>query len=79
MPDATVLPSSPGRPNLLNISDDGIVELEWTAPERQGASSIVGYIMQYWSPEMGEVCVFFFIWKVFLWGFSWYFWGEGIF
>nr|CAD2195935.1 unnamed protein product [Meloidogyne enterolobii] len=54
MPDATVLPSSPGRPNLLNISDDGIVELEWTAPERQGASSIVGYIIQYWSPEMGE-------------------------
>lgn len=54
MPDATVLPSSPGRPNLLNISDDGSVELEWTAPERQGASPIVGYIIQYWSPEMGE-------------------------
>jgi hypothetical protein len=54
MPDAAALPSPSGQPKILNISEDSI-ELEWTAPERQGASPIIGYIIQYWSPDMGEV------------------------
>jgi len=59
MPDAAAPPSPPGQPRLLNASED-FVEMEWTVPERQGASPIIGYILQYWSPEMGEVILNFF-------------------
>ena len=49
MPDAAALPSPPGQPRVLNASDTTI-ELEWNAPER-----MISYIIQYWSPETGEV------------------------
>lgn len=54
MPDAAALPSSPGQPHILNVTEDTI-DMEWTVPERHGASPIIGYIIQYWSPKMGEI------------------------
>ncbi|KAI1732012.1 immunoglobulin i-set domain-containing protein [Ditylenchus destructor] len=53
MPDAAAFPSAPGKPAVLNTSEDSI-ELEWTVPERHGASPIIGYILQYWSPMLGD-------------------------
>uniref|UniRef100_A0A914HZI1 Uncharacterized protein n=1 Tax=Globodera rostochiensis TaxID=31243 RepID=A0A914HZI1_GLORO len=53
MPDAAALPSSPGQPKVLNVTENSI-DLEWTIPERHGSSSIIGYLLQYWSPELGE-------------------------
>lgn len=53
MPDAVAFPTAPGRPLILNISEES-VELEWTTPERQGASPISGYLLQYWSPQTKE-------------------------
>uniref|UniRef100_A0A1I7ZAG1 Down syndrome cell adhesion molecule-like protein Dscam2 n=1 Tax=Steinernema glaseri TaxID=37863 RepID=A0A1I7ZAG1_9BILA len=53
MSDTSAFPSAPGRPMVLNYTDDS-VELEWSAPERQGVNPVSGYILQYYSPEMGE-------------------------
>jgi hypothetical protein len=54
MPDAGTFPSAPGKPIVHNVTDEG-AELEWTPPDRHGATPVVGYILQYWSPELGEV------------------------
>jgi hypothetical protein len=54
MPDATALPSPPGQPRVSNLSYDS-VDLEWTVPDRHGASPIIGYLMQYYNPESSEV------------------------
>ncbi|KAL3095301.1 hypothetical protein niasHS_007400 [Heterodera schachtii] len=53
MPDAAALPSSPGQPKVLNVTENSI-ELEWASPERHGSSPITDYLLQYWSPELGE-------------------------
>uniref|UniRef100_A0A915DVL4 Uncharacterized protein n=1 Tax=Ditylenchus dipsaci TaxID=166011 RepID=A0A915DVL4_9BILA len=53
MPDAAAFPSSPGKPIALNTSEE-TVELEWSPPEKHGASPIIGYIIQYWSAVLGE-------------------------
>ncbi|TMS37275.1 hypothetical protein L596_004245 [Steinernema carpocapsae] len=53
MSDTSAFPSAPGRPTVLNYTDDSI-ELEWSAPERQGVNPVSGYILQYYSPEIGE-------------------------
>ncbi|KAK0397715.1 hypothetical protein QR680_002236 [Steinernema hermaphroditum] len=53
MSDTSAFPSAPGRPSVLNYTDDSI-ELEWSAPEKQGVNPVSGYILQYYSPEMGE-------------------------
>lgn len=54
MPDAATFPSAPGRPVILNVTDTS-VELEWSSPDRHGATPIIGYILQYWSPALKEV------------------------
>lgn len=56
MPDATTLSSAPGQPVILNVTDNS-VELEWSLPDTQGATPIIGYIIQYWSPSLKEVVV----------------------
>ncbi|VDM99308.1 unnamed protein product [Thelazia callipaeda] len=53
MPDVSAFPSAPGKPSFQNVTEDG-VDLEWTAPERSGATLINGYLLQYFSPEMGQ-------------------------
>uniref|UniRef100_A0AC34Q611 Uncharacterized protein n=1 Tax=Panagrolaimus sp. JU765 TaxID=591449 RepID=A0AC34Q611_9BILA len=53
MDDISKFPSAPGKPTILNVSTD-TVELEWTPPEKMGMSTIIGYLIQYWSPEMGD-------------------------
>lgn len=54
MPDAAMFPSAPGKPAVVNVTEDS-VELEWTSPERHGATPVNGYLLQYWSPELTEV------------------------
>jgi roundabout axon guidance receptor 2 len=56
MPDAATFPSAPGQPTILNVTDES-VSLTWTAPEKQGASPVIGYILQYFSPEQGQVSI----------------------
>nr|CDJ98076.1 Immunoglobulin I-set and Fibronectin domain containing protein [Haemonchus contortus] len=53
MPDRSNFPSAPSQPIVSNVSDTE-VDLEWRAPERNGGSPITGYIIQFFSPEMGE-------------------------
>ncbi|VDN37066.1 unnamed protein product, partial [Gongylonema pulchrum] len=53
MPDVSTFPSAPGKPSFRNVTEDG-VDLEWTAPESNGAALVNGYLLQYFSPEMGE-------------------------
>ncbi|VIO86199.1 Uncharacterized protein BM_BM7465 [Brugia malayi] len=53
MPNLSAFPSAPGKPLLQNVTDDG-VDLEWTIPERSGVTSVIGYLLQYFSPEMGQ-------------------------
>lgn len=54
MPDAGTFPTAPGKPTITNVTDES-VDLEWTPPERHGATPVMDYILQYWSPELGEV------------------------
>lgn len=54
MPDASTFPTAPGKPSFENVTEDG-VDLEWPAPEKSGATFVTGYLLQYFSPEMGEV------------------------
>jgi hypothetical protein len=56
MPDPSTFPTAPGQPHARNISDDS-VDLEWTVPDRPGATPITGYFLQYFNPELGQVCV----------------------
>lgn len=56
MPDISTLPSSPGKPLFQNVTEES-VDLEWTVPEKSGATAVKGYLLQYFSPEMGEVCI----------------------
>lgn len=58
--DTMTLPSAPSRPVILNVTDTS-VELEWSPPEIEGATPIIGYIIQYWSPNLKEVIYFFII------------------
>lgn len=53
MPDSSTLPSAPGKPIASNITDTS-VQLDWTIPEKTGANMVSGYILQYYSPEIGE-------------------------
>jgi len=53
MDDISKFPSAPGKPNVINVSTD-TVELEWLPPEKSGMSTIIGYLIQYWSPEIGD-------------------------
>ncbi|CAJ0583866.1 unnamed protein product, partial [Mesorhabditis spiculigera] len=53
MPDPIAFPSAPTKPTVANVSDTE-ADLEWSPPDRSGASVITGYIIQYFSPEMGE-------------------------
>uniref|UniRef100_A0A183U2B7 Roundabout-like protein 2 n=1 Tax=Toxocara canis TaxID=6265 RepID=A0A183U2B7_TOXCA len=53
MPDISTFPTAPGTPVVFNITDDG-ADLEWTPPEKNGATLVTGYILQYFSPELGE-------------------------
>lgn len=54
MPNLSAFPSAPGKPSLQNVTEDG-VDLEWTVPERSGVAVVNGYLLQYFSPEMGQV------------------------
>ncbi|VDM51645.1 unnamed protein product [Angiostrongylus costaricensis] len=54
MPDRDNFPSAPSQPVASNVSDTE-VDLEWRPPERSGGSPITGYIIQFFSPEVGEV------------------------
>uniref|UniRef100_A0A915AF13 Roundabout n=1 Tax=Parascaris univalens TaxID=6257 RepID=A0A915AF13_PARUN len=53
MPDISTFPTAPGTPVVFNVTEDG-VDLEWTPPEKNGATLVTGYILQYFSPELGE-------------------------
>uniref|UniRef100_A0A0N4Z9L2 Roundabout homolog 1-like n=1 Tax=Parastrongyloides trichosuri TaxID=131310 RepID=A0A0N4Z9L2_PARTI len=53
MPDASTLPSPPGKPMASNTTDTS-VQLDWSVPEKAGANMVSGYILQYYSPEIGE-------------------------
>ncbi|CAJ0945089.1 unnamed protein product, partial [Mesorhabditis belari] len=53
MADPIAFPSAPSKPIISNISDTEL-DLEWKTPDRTGASVITGYIIQYFSPDMGE-------------------------
>ncbi|RCN48395.1 fibronectin type III domain protein [Ancylostoma caninum] len=53
MPDRSNFPSAPSQPIASNVSDTE-VDLEWRAPERNGGSPVTGYIIQFFSPEVGE-------------------------
>lgn len=53
MPDRDNFPSAPSQPVASNVSDTE-VDLEWRPPERSGGSPITGYIIQFFSPEIGE-------------------------
>uniref|UniRef100_A0A915HN40 Roundabout n=1 Tax=Romanomermis culicivorax TaxID=13658 RepID=A0A915HN40_ROMCU len=52
MPEPSTFPSPPGRPQSLNATDTEIT-LEWTAPEKPGASSIFTYRLYYFTPTIG--------------------------
>ena len=54
MPDPSAFPTSPSQPVASNTTDSEL-DLEWKAPERNGASPVVGYHIQYYSPELGQV------------------------
>ncbi|PAV85387.1 hypothetical protein WR25_09826 [Diploscapter pachys] len=53
MPDPSAFPTSPSQPVASNMTDSEL-DLEWKAPERNGASPVVGYHIQYYSPELGQ-------------------------
>ncbi|PIO71692.1 fibronectin type III domain protein [Teladorsagia circumcincta] len=53
MPDRSNFPSAPSQPIASNVSDSE-VDLEWRAPERNGGSPVTGYIIQFFSPDVGE-------------------------
>ncbi len=53
MPEPSTFPSAPSKPRLLNQTDT-TVTLAWRAPNKQGASAIVGYLLQYFSPQLGQ-------------------------
>lgn len=59
MPDISTFPTAPGKPIQVNVSDDNVY-LEWTPPEKSGATIITGYILQYFSQEMGKVSFLYF-------------------
>ena len=54
MSDSATLPSAPGKPQIGNTSENTVC-LEWSVPETAGASLISGYMMQYYSPEQGQI------------------------
>ena len=53
MDDISKFPSHPGKPVIHNVTSDTI-DLEWMPPEKVGSSTIIGYLIQYWSPELGD-------------------------
>ena len=53
MPEPGTYPSAPSKPSLVSAGEDWI-ELEWQAPNRQGASPISSYRLQFYSPELGQ-------------------------
>lgn len=53
MPEPATFPSAPSKPRILNISET-TVELSWQPPNKQGASGVTGYILEYFSPESGQ-------------------------
>ncbi|KAL1233400.1 Protein sax-3 [Trichinella pseudospiralis] len=53
MPEPSTFSSPPGRPRVVNVSDTEVT-LQWRSPDNAGASSILGYRLQYYSPQMGS-------------------------
>ncbi|GMR60697.1 hypothetical protein PMAYCL1PPCAC_30892, partial [Pristionchus mayeri] len=53
MPDPIEFPSAPGQPEASNVSHDSL-DLSWSAPLKNGASPISGYVLQYYSPEEAQ-------------------------
>ncbi|KRX52098.1 Protein sax-3 [Trichinella sp. T9] len=53
MPEPSTFSSPPGRPRVINVSDTEVT-LQWMSPDNAGASSILGYRLQYYSPQMGS-------------------------
>ncbi|MCP9266324.1 Roundabout-like protein 2 [Dirofilaria immitis] len=53
MPNLSAFPSAPGKPSPQNVTEDS-VDLEWAVPERSGVTLVNGYLLQYFSPEMGQ-------------------------
>ncbi|CAO4385088.1 unnamed protein product [Caenorhabditis nigoni] len=53
MPDPSNFPSAPTQPIIVNVTDTE-VELRWNAPSTSGAGPITGYIIQYYSPDLGQ-------------------------
>ncbi|GMT06094.1 hypothetical protein PENTCL1PPCAC_28268, partial [Pristionchus entomophagus] len=53
MPDPSNFPTAPGKPEATNVSHDSL-DLTWSAPEKNGASPVSGYVLQYYSPEEAQ-------------------------
>uniref|UniRef100_A0A914Z9N1 Uncharacterized protein n=1 Tax=Panagrolaimus superbus TaxID=310955 RepID=A0A914Z9N1_9BILA len=53
MDDISKFPSHPSKPIIHNVTTD-TVDLEWMPPEKVGSSTIIGYLIQFWSPELGD-------------------------
>uniref|UniRef100_A0A5S6QST5 Uncharacterized protein n=1 Tax=Trichuris muris TaxID=70415 RepID=A0A5S6QST5_TRIMR len=53
MPEPSTFPAPPGRPQVTNATDT-TVTLRWNPPARMGASPVISYRIQYYSPESGQ-------------------------
>ncbi|CAD6190527.1 unnamed protein product [Caenorhabditis auriculariae] len=53
MLDPSHFPGAPSQPTIVNVTDKE-VELEWKAPSNTGPTPIVGYFIQYYSPDIGQ-------------------------
>jgi roundabout axon guidance receptor 2 len=53
MPEPASYPSAPSKPLATDVNDTSI-SLRWTVPNKEGASTITGYLLQYFSPELGQ-------------------------
>ncbi|CAI5454605.1 unnamed protein product [Caenorhabditis angaria] len=53
MPDPSNFPTAPSQPIIVNVTDTE-VELRWNAPSNTGTGQIAGYIIQFYSPDLGQ-------------------------
>lgn len=57
MKEPATYPSAPSKPVHMNVTETSIT-LQWVQPRKQGASPISGYLLQYYSPEIGQVAYY---------------------
>ncbi|CAB3399163.1 unnamed protein product [Caenorhabditis bovis] len=53
MPEPSNFPTAPSQPIISNVTDTE-VELYWDPPKSTGTAPIAGYIIQYYSPDLGQ-------------------------